>query len=235
MIIKENYEKIHKNKLEKLHNLANFGKFSAGIIHDLISPLNALILNLEQITIINKNIEIVDYLNQSSIATLNIKNLLVNAKKQINYENKKIHFNIKNEINKILIMLNYQIKQEKIKINFIIDNDIRIYGSKIKFCRIITNLLVNAIEACKETKKENKKICINVLKDKKIIIIKIIDNGCGIPKSIKNNLFKAFVSKKSSLGLGLYLVKKIIEEDFKGKIKILNNNSKTIFQIKLNC
>jgi C4-dicarboxylate-specific signal transduction histidine kinase len=226
---------INKNKLEKLHSLANFGKISAGIVHDLINPLNALILNLEQIIIINKNKKMMDYLNQSHVATLNIKNILINAKKQINFENKKTYFNVRNEINKIIIILNYQIKQEKINIFLKVDQNIIIHGSKVKFNRIITNLLINAIEACKKTKNERKKIYIKIIKHKNEVIIKIIDNGCGIPNSIKNKLFQAFVSKKNSLGLGLYLVKKIIEEDFKGTIENLNNNKKTIFQIKLNC
>lgn len=235
MNITKNFENININKLEKLHNLANFGKLSAGIIHDLINPLNALILNLDQIILINKNKEIRNYLNQVNYATENIKNILISAKKQINIEDTKLNFNIKDEIHKILLILNYQIKKDKIIINLKANNKLKIYGSRIKFNRVITNLLINAIEACQKTKRINKNISINISKNKNEITIKIVDNGCGIPQSIKNDLFKAFVSKKKSLGIGLYLVKKIIEEDFNGKIENLKNNNKTIFQIKINC
>lgn len=227
--------KKEKIKLEKLNNLANFGKLSAGIIHDLISPLNALMLNLEQVTLINKNEIIEKYLDQANIASLNLKNILISAKDQIRLKDKKTNFCLNKEIKKVLLILNYQFKKDNIMINLKISDNIKIYGSKIKFNRVITNLLINAIEACKKTNKEEKKICIEIIKNKKLITIKIIDNGCGIPKSLRKKLFQAFVSKKNSLGLGLYLVKKIIEDDFNGEIKNLNNNSQTIFQIKLNC
>ncbi len=227
--------KKENNKLEKLNNLANFGKLFAGIVHDLINPLNSLILNLEQATIINKDKEINDYINQANIASLNLKNILISAKDHINSEDDKINFNLNNEIKKILLILNYQFKKEKIEINLKINDNIKIFGSRIKFNRIITNLLINAIEACKKTNKKRKKICIEINKNKKLITIKIIDNGCGIPKSLRKILFQAFVSRKNSLGLGLYLVKRIIEKDFNGEIKNLHDNSQTIFQIKLNC
>ncbi len=227
--------KINKTKLEKLNNLANFGKLSAGIIHDLINPLTALMLNLEQIKKINKNKEIKDYLRHVTIASLSLKNILINAKEQISHDDKKIVFNPSSEIKKIILILSYQLKKEKIDINLITSNNLKIFGSKIKFNRIISNLLINAIEACEKTDRKNKKICIKITKSKKILSIKIIDNGCGIPETFKQSLFLAFASKKNSLGLGLYLVKKIIEEDFNGEIKYHNNNSQTIFQIKLNC
>jgi signal transduction histidine kinase len=43
--------------------------------------------------------------------------------------------------------------------------------------------------------------------------ISVIDNGGGIPKEIREKLFMPFVSgKKGGTGLGLALVKKIIED-----------------------
>ncbi len=229
------YGRIHKSKIEKLHNLANFGKLSAGILHDLISPLNALMLNLEQAISINKQRELKNYLNQANTASLNLKNILISAKNQINYKDEKSYFIINKEIKNILLILNYQINEAKISIKIEDSNNVKIFGSKIKFNRIITNLLINAIEACKKMKRGKQRICISITKSKKEVIIKIIDNGCGIPKSLKNDLFQAFVSKKNSLGLGLYLVRKIVEEDFKGKIVNQNINNNTIFKIKLNC
>lgn len=226
---------MNKEKIEKLHKLSNFGKLSAGIIHDLASPLNALLINLEKVNDINKNKKINYYLKQANNASLNLKNILISAKNQVKSDDEKEKFYIKNEIDKILLILNYQIKQENIKLLHNIDKNLNIYGSKIKFNRIISNLIINAIEACKKTRKKNKSIYIEALKKNNIIIIKIIDNGCGISNELKNKLFHAFVSEKNSLGLGLYLVKKILEDDFSGQIENINENNKTIFQIKFNC
>mgnify|MGYP000844847428 CR=1 FL=1 len=64
------------------------------------------------------------------------------------------------------------------------------------------------------------------------ICIDIADNGKGIPRKHKNNIFKpGFSSKKRGWGLGLSLTKRIIEEIHFGKIWLLQSNKgKTIMR-----
>lgn len=40
---------MQSEKISQLYRLAEFGRISAGIFHDLINPLTAISLNLEQI------------------------------------------------------------------------------------------------------------------------------------------------------------------------------------------
>ena len=54
-------------------------------------------------------------------------------------------------------------------------------------------------------------------------MVRIIDNGPGIPSDIKDKLFTKFVTgSKSGTGLGLYICKNIIEKHG-GKIWANNN------------
>lgn len=96
--------------------------------------------------------------------------------------------------------------------------------AKIKIDRhlieqVLINLILNAMEACGES--ESPKIVLSAEKniDGKTII-KVTDNGIGIPKEIIDNIFIPFFStKKKGTGIGLSLCKQIMIMH-KGKIHI---------------
>jgi len=95
----------------------------------------------------------------------------------------------------------------------------------------IENLVKNGIDAMKG----KGSISIEIIPDGKYVNILISDTGQGIPKSSFNTIFEPGVtSKKRGWGLGLSLVKRIVEEYHQGKIKVLNSTKEgTIMQISL--
>ena len=111
-------------------------------------------------------------------------------------------------------------KEIKITINNEVDNP-TIQGTTI-IDNCIINLLQNAILADKNSEKM---IDINVqLVSTNILRIDIIDNGEGIPDEIKPKVFQRLFrirTKKRGSGLGLYIVKTIVEK-FDGKVTVEN-------------
>lgn len=95
----------------------------------------------------------------------------------------------------------------------------------------IENLVKNGIDAMKG--KGN--IAIHIEKEGNYVKILVSDTGHGIAKSDYQRIFNPGVtSKKRGWGLGLSLVKRIIEEYHKGKIKVLTSSKEgTIMQISL--
>ncbi|MFN3138593.1 MAG: sensor histidine kinase [Allomuricauda sp.] len=95
----------------------------------------------------------------------------------------------------------------------------------------IENLVKNGIDAMKG--KGN--ITIQIEKKGQNINILVSDTGHGIPKSDFQNIFNPGVtSKQRGWGLGLSLVKRIVEEYHKGKIKVFSSSKEgTIMQISL--
>jgi len=121
------------------------------------------------------------------------------------------------------------------------DNIPVIYFSKFKFDLILNNIIKNSIEASKE----NNKIDINIYydkftrgyqtkffdKDKKYLIIHIKDFAGGIDKKLLDRIFEPYFSnKKGGTGLGLYLVKKYMNQ-FNGEIffEVRKNKGSDIF------
>ncbi len=93
----------------------------------------------------------------------------------------------------------------------------------------IENLVKNGIDAMRG--KGN--IDIEIVLDGNYVNILVADTGHGIAKSDFQNIFNPGVtSKKRGWGLGLSLVKRIVEEYHKGKIKVLSSGKKgTIMQM----
>jgi len=93
------------------------------------------------------------------------------------------------------------------------NNDL-IYGNKQYLIRVMNNLLSNAIKFTGE----NGEISVEIDNNTKYVIIKVIDTGIGIPEEKLDILFDKFTklskpgtSGERSTGLGMSIVKKIVE------------------------
>ncbi|WP_422851709.1 sensor histidine kinase [Flavobacterium nitratireducens] len=88
---------------------------------------------------------------------------------------------------------------------------------RTQLIRIITNLVKNAIQAIPESQEE-KRVAVSVKKEKDNVLIVVEDNGVGIKEEDKIRIFEPkFTTKSSGMGLGLGIIKNIIE-NYKGSI-----------------
>ncbi|MDD5561722.1 MAG: ATP-binding protein [Candidatus Omnitrophica bacterium] len=128
-----------------------------------------------------------------------------------------------------LLMLKHEAASLPISVK--IDTEDAIYGVKSQLTEVIYNLLDNAYEAIKERAKQvslknlepfSPLIEFSLTYAEGRQIIKISDNGIGIKEEDKPKIFAPFfttkTSYKSGSGIGAYVVKRIIEENHKGKI-----------------
>lgn len=110
---------------------------------------------------------------------------------------------LKNKINIKKQSLKFDLEKNLPKIN--VDQNL--------ISEVYKNILTNAIKYTPE----NGKIIVSITSDKENIISKISDNGYGIPENEQVKVFEKFYrgenikTKKEGSGLGLYLVKQIIE------------------------
>jgi nitrogen fixation/metabolism regulation signal transduction histidine kinase len=88
---------------------------------------------------------------------------------------------------------------------------------RTQLIRIITNLVKNAIQAIPD-QQETKSIVVRVIQNQKNILITVKDNGIGIKEMDQSRIFEPkFTTKNSGMGLGLSIIKNIIE-NYKGSI-----------------
>lgn len=112
------------------------------------------------------------------------------------------------------------------------EKNIEAYLDKTQLIRVVTNLVKNAIYALNDV--ENKKIEITVLEVNNEVEILVADNGKGIAEKDKAKVFEPkFTTKTSGMGLGLGMVKNIVEA-YGGTISFTSQvNKGTVFKITL--
>ena len=112
------------------------------------------------------------------------------------------------------------------------DKELYLNLDKTQIIRVITNLVKNAIQATESV--ENPLIKVNVLTNKDTVTITVEDNGKGISEEVKDLIFEPkFTTKTSGMGLGLPMIKNIIEA-YDGIISFTSKeNVGTVFTVVL--
>jgi signal transduction histidine kinase len=110
-------------------------------------------------------------------------------------------------------------------------NHLKVFIDKSQFLRVITNLIQNAFEAIPENRKG--KITLELIEENGKALLKINDNGSGIPADVVEHIFSPyFTTKGSGTGLGLAMTKRIVEF-WNGKIWFETSEEGTTFFIEL--
>jgi C4-dicarboxylate-specific signal transduction histidine kinase len=88
-----------------------------------------------------------------------------------------------------------------------------VYGNRSQLQEVISNLIVNAIEAMDATTDQSRVLRVRTeLRDRKAVAVVVQDSGPGIDKDRLDGIFTAFVSTKPyGMGLGLAISRMIID------------------------
>ncbi|MBK9013677.1 MAG: GHKL domain-containing protein [Saprospiraceae bacterium] len=143
--------------------------------------------------------------------------------------------NIQFSLNDLAASVHHLFKNERPDMDISIElpkADFEVYADRNHVTRVINNLLKNAIQAIPDDRKG--KIEMVLYQEGKNAILKVTDNGTGIPPEIREKVFSPnFSTKSSGTGLGLAICKNIIE-GFKGDIYFETEMDKgTTFVVEL--
>ncbi len=204
--------------------------------HDLRSPISSIIgilglLNKEALT--EFQFDCVKHIDEKSAQMDDIIKSLSALAKTITNDVHFCRFNLKELVSDCLNdpTLKKQLESFILELNF--TGKLEVNSDRLLLGIVINNLLSNAITFRDSLK--TGKITIHGSVYASSFEISITDDGEGIPAEIKNKIFTMFYrgsEKSSGSGLGLYIVKKIIEQ-LKGEIDVISTNKETTFTIKL--
>jgi two-component system nitrogen regulation sensor histidine kinase NtrY len=126
----------------------------------------------------------------------------------------------------------YNVFEQEIEIEIINKaKNTLIFGDKDLLLRVFNNLIKNAIQAIPENR--TGLIKIRLQQDGNNLLLEIEDNGKGIPEEMWSKIFMPnFTTKSTGMGLGLAMVKQIIQLH-EGEIWFESIENKTIFFIRL--
>ncbi len=134
-------------------------------------------------------------------------------------------------LNNVLPLVRHEMTLDKISFESDLPDDLpSIKANPRQIEEILFNLLVNACQALK-AEGGNVKISASVIAEK--VIVKIEDDGLGIPQQQLKKIFDPFyTTKDEGTGLGLYIVKQLVEKNG-GKINAESDlGSATCFSLE---
>lgn len=225
---KAQIEKLEAQRKELFLNekLASIGELAAGVGHEINNPL-AIVKGYLEMTkrevvkdkITNK--KILDSISKQEDAIERIIEI-VDSLRTFARMDTDLHevLNLHHLIEKTKVLTCNMMEKEGINIHVDLDAESSmVKGNTGRFQQILMILLTNAKDAIQDC--DSPTITIKSQSTPNEIIISVGDNGDGIPDAIKNRIFDAFFTTKSTgqgTGIGLGLLAKVVAE-MKGSVK----------------
>lgn len=143
--------------------------------------------------------------------------------------------NIEFSINDLVASVHHLFANERTDMDITLqlpDKDFEVFADRNHLTRVLNNLFKNAIQAVPDDRKGN--IDVTLYQEDHKAMIKVKDNGTGIPPEIQKKVFTPnFSTKNSGTGLGLAICKSIVE-GFSGDIYFeTEENIGTTFYVEL--
>jgi signal transduction histidine kinase len=241
--IKEEIEKnIEKDDLLKKQSLqASMGEMINSIAHQWRQPLNAI--NVETTNIVvgielgedKKTLK--EYADNIIRLTKKMSKIITDFMEFNNPNRVNDNFSLREIIESTKIILTPQMHKNSVNLDLYIDQDIDIRSSEVALKEVLINLLNNSRDALVENndvEDRHIKLMTNLDKENKKITITIEDNAGGIPDTIKDKIFTPYFTTKPKgigTGIGLSIVKSLVEKELHGHIDCTNSNKGAIFTI----
>ena len=236
-------EKIEKEKiLIRQSKLASMGEMISLIAHQWRQPLsaiNGIVLNIDidhRKEILHTN-RLNEHLNQIEETTAYLSKTITDFSDFFSQNKNKEYFYIRDTIRQTKKLIPIS-NDKNIKINYRTREEIEILGYKSELIQALLIILNNAIYACQKNIQNTKQgqIFIETKVSKKNLLILIEDNGGGInSKNIKHIFNPYFTTKEKphGTGLGLYILRLIVEDSMYGKISVRNGKEGALFTIQI--
>jgi signal transduction histidine kinase len=232
-------EELHKSAmlLAKSERESAWREMAKQVAHEIKNPLTPMKLSIQHLQRIWKNKdenmdEKIQQLTQTIVEQ--IEALSVIASEFASFAKMPVTVNEKINLKTILenaIALFRDSTDAEISFHTVQDEAF-IYADKEQMLRVCNNLLKNALQAIPENK--HGKIDVSLEKKDNAFLFKVKDNGIGISEEQISKIFTPnFTTKSGGMGLGLAMVKSIVET-FGGKIWFETSRGKgTTFFVSL--
>ncbi|MEO8377535.1 MAG: HAMP domain-containing sensor histidine kinase [Candidatus Sumerlaeota bacterium] len=197
-------------------HLANLGTLAGGLAHEIRNPLHAMNLHLESVredleeppATNREAAKVIGHVQQQIESLNSIVSNFVNLAIPGRVQLQPMRFDQK--VREIVSFLRPEFDSRGVSIIVNLSDPMMILGDAHALHQVIINLLQNARQAVENRK--NKCVTIQNRRDRKHLRLIVEDSGPGIPKGEEENIFKAFVSKRTGgTGFGLYIARMIME------------------------
>jgi two-component system C4-dicarboxylate transport sensor histidine kinase DctB len=202
-------------RLRTLEHFAELGRLSASLLHEISNPLTAAMLYLEQY-----DDQQSPYIRQVWHNMRLLQRYVEAARRQVRQESVTASFGVQAQLNQVRRLLTPLARRAGVQLRFQPAPNHKLYGDPVKFQHIITNLVINAIDAYGDSAhltapqdkaavsdsmttidqrgkaSQNNEVTIECSSQQHWLIIRVTDHGSGLTDVELPRVFEPFYSTK---------------------------------------
>jgi PAS domain S-box-containing protein len=233
-------ELAHERKNAELSaQLAAVGEISAGIAHEINNPLTII---LGKIGLLKSKALDTDKVKEIASSVEKSANRIVKIVKGLHHLAQKSRGG-EHSTQDLISIINYTFDfcEEALRSNYIEivrdfeDDGLLISCDEIKISQVLLNLINNARDSIVESKVQEKRITIKVVRVGSYVEVYVYDSGPGVKEELREKILESFYTTKElgkGTGLGLSLVTRFLAEH-DGKLDIVSDSTGNGFMFKL--
>ena len=246
MSIDDNGRIVLLSDITKEKNLENLRKeFLTTMSHELRTPLSVMNGYLETILMDNhldkgleKMLKIIE--DETARLTRLVNDLLDlgRLEKSLTDNTNIKEINISNITKKVFEFFKLLSEGLDVSLTAEVANNLKIKGDEERIMQAVYNIVDNALKFTSMKEKGEKNVYVRLYKESSNVVLEIEDTGIGIPSKELEKIFDMFyrVDKSrtrqvSGFGLGLYIVKSILDKHNAGVYLESEENNGTLFRI----
>ncbi len=219
VILLEDFTDTQVLEQELIHSerLASIGRLAAGVAHEIGNPVTGIACITQNLQYEDDPAEIKESANLILEQTERIRRILhsllnfAHRGKENSAEQERVCTPISQCVSDAMQLLRLQKEAKEVSYSNEVADHLQVIGDPQQLVQVFVNLLGNARDAS-ET---GSSVTVTAMEDETDIYLRVIDEGCGIPENIKEQVFEPFFTTKDpdkGTGLGLSLVYSIISE-----------------------
>jgi signal transduction histidine kinase len=243
-------------RLAANERLASLGRISAGLAHEINTPVAAAMNSLKQaqhlaeeyeVSIGSPDVtetdhrEIARELRQSLASTDSsldrLGEFVRRMRGQVRSSAGKNDFEAVRVVKDSLAMLEHRARKARVSLVFLASEPVYFYGDATRFSQVVANLVVNALDACEENWHDGSAVTVSLTSSPEGLGLEVTDNGVGIAKELQEKIFEPLFTTKEvgkGTGLGLAIIQDIIYGEFDGRTELASEQGRgTTFRVFL--
>jgi signal transduction histidine kinase len=233
-----------QENLVRAEKMAALGRLTAGIAHEVNTPLGASLNSLKmiedlvdeyRISIGDTTVTEDDHRELASELRDAVENVAKWTAKAAGYVRSiKAHtrnldavqerpFELPQLIEDTRMLLSHRLRLSSCSVTVDCPRNLTLYGDPGKLGQVLTNLITNAIDAYEDHGSADGRIHIEVTATEREVAIAVQDTGCGIvPEHLERIFEELFTTKPpgKGTGLGLSISRDIVSDCFAGRIEV---------------
>lgn len=229
------------NMMYQQSRLAQMGEMISNIAHQWRQPLNSIALVLQTMKLSNamNTLSKEDFdasTNKIEHSLQYMSNTITDFRNFYKTNKEKELFTLQEAVEQSTTIVQHSLDNESIKLHIECLDNSKVLGYKNELMQVVVNLIQNSKDAINQRHIEEPSIDIKISEDDTYALLQIEDNAGGIKENIMDHIFDPYFTTKhqdQGTGLGLYISKVIINNNFGGTLQATNTKNGVQFTIKI--